>query len=198
MAEELVDQAQESAEGAGERFVSIAALMVAVIATFMALCGVKGDNMDYGILQEKSDAADMWNQYQSKSMKQYMYKLQCDTLEGMMLTSGTLAPAAQQALQAKLAKYKGEIDRYETEKEEISGKAKDHEANVARMNHVADLLDMTEVFLSLAISLLAITILTRRRWMMALSAVPAVIGIFFGLAALCSWPIQITLPAFLN
>jgi len=198
MVDEIVDQAQEAAEGANERFINIAAVLVAIIATFMALCGVKGDNMDYGILQEKSDAADMWSQYQSKSMKQYMYKLQSDSLEAMVLTATGASPEARGKIQSKLAKYKGEIDRYETEKEEISGKAKDHEANVERMSHVADLLDMTEVFLSLSVALMAITILSKRRWMLVLSLVPSALGVFFGLAALCSWPIVITLPAFLN
>lgn len=198
MVDEIVDQAQEAAEGQSERFINVAAVVVAVIATFMALCGVKGDNMDYGILQEKSDAVDMWAMYQSKSMKQYMYKLQRDSFETTLLTSPGISPAARADVEKRLAKYRAEIDRYETEKEETSAKAKDHEANVERMNHIADLLDLTEVFLSLSIALLAITILTRLRWMMALSLVPSAIGIFFGTAALAGLNIVITLPAFLN
>ncbi|MBU0611716.1 MAG: DUF4337 domain-containing protein [Armatimonadetes bacterium] len=198
MVDEVVDQAHEEAEGSNERFISVAAVVVAVIATFMALCGVKADNMDYGILQQKSDAVDMWAMYQAKSMKQYMYKLQRDSFETTLLTAPGVAPAARAEVQKRLAKYNAEIDRYEQEKEETSTKAKEHEANVERMNRVADLLDMTEVFLSLAIALLAITILTRLRWMLVLSLVPSAIGVFFGLAALAGWSIEIALPGFLT
>lgn len=196
--DEVVDQVQEAVEGSADRLTNIAAVSVAVIATFLALCGVKADNMDYGILQEKSDAVDMWSMYQAKSMKQYMYKLQADSFEAMLITSPGLSPAARANVEGRLAKYHAEIDRYEQEKEEISGQAKGHEARAASMDRIANLLDMTEVLLSLAIALLAITILTRLRWMMLLSTVPALIGIFFGLAALAEWNISITLPGFLT
>jgi len=154
--------------------------------------------MDYGILQQKSDAVDMWSMYQAKSMKQYMYKLQRDSFETMLLLAPDLPASARAQVQQRLDKYSAEIDRYEQEKEETSAQAKAHEANVASMNRMADLLDMTEVFLSLAIALLAITILTRLRWMLVLSLVPSAIGIFFGVAALAGWGIEITLPGFLN
>ncbi|MCE5240246.1 DUF4337 domain-containing protein [bacterium] len=198
MVDEIVDQAHENAEGSNDRFVNVAAVIVAVIATFMALCGVKADNMDYGILQQKSDAVDMWAMYQAKSMKQYMYKLQRDSFETMLLTSPGLTPAARAEVDKRLARYSAEIDRYEQEKEETSAKAKAHEANVERMNRIADLLDMTEVFLSLSVALLAITILTRLRWMLALSLVPSAIGVCFGAAALAGLNIEIVLPAFLT
>lgn len=197
--EDVIDQAQEAAEGAGDRLVNIAAVAVAVIATFMALCGVKADNMDYGIVQEQTAAVDMWAYYQSKSMKQYMYKLQSDDLQATLLVSGaSLAPAARAELDKKLAKYKGEIDRYDTEKAEAQDKAKGHEANVDRMNITANQLDYTEVFLSLAISLLAIAILTRKRWLLVLALIPAVLGIVMGAIALMGLPLDIPLPGFLT
>jgi hypothetical protein len=198
MMDEVVDQAQEQGESGSDRFTSVVAVVVAVIATFMALCGVKADNMDYGILQEKADAVDMWSMYQSKSMKQYMYKLQCDSFRTMLLTSSAVTPAARARIEAMLAKYGGEIARYDTEKEEITAKAKGHEANVDRMNKVANLLDMSEVLLSLSVALMAITILTRLRWMLAMSLLPTCLGIFFGFAALVGMNLDIVLPAFLN
>lgn len=197
--EDVIDQAQEAAEGAGDRLINVAAVAVAVIATFMALCGVKGDNMDYGILQEQTAATDMWAFYQAKSMKQYMYKLQRDDLEALALIGGSsLAGAGRAALDRKLARYADEIARYETEKGEATQKAKGHEANVARMNITANQLDYTEVLLSLAISLLAIAILTRRRWLLTLALIPAVLGVAVGAIALAGLPLDIPLPGFLT
>jgi len=141
---------------------------------------------------------DMWAMYQAKSMKQYMYKLQRDSFEAMLLTSPGLTPAVRAEVDKRLARYTAEIDRYEQEKEETSAKAKAHEANVERMNRIADLLDMTEVFLSLSVALLAITILSRRRWMLVLSLVPSAIGVCFGAAALAGLNLEIVLPAFLT
>ena len=196
--DEVIDQAQEAAEGAHERLINVAAVMVAIIATFLALCGVKADNMDYGILQEKSDAVDQWNMYQAKSMKQYMYKLQRDSLQALLLTQRGAPPAAVAAVNKNVAKYSAEIDRYEKEKEEVSAKAKEHEDNAERMNRMANLLDLTDVFLSLSISLLAITILTKRWWMFFVALAPSLLGVVFGLAALMNSGWDVTLPAFLN
>lgn len=196
--ENVVDQTQEAVENARDQLINVAAVMVAVIATFLALCGVKADNMDYGILQEKSEAVDQWSLYQAKSMKQYLYKLQRDSLEAMLLTALGAPPSSIAVLHKKIGKYGEEIDRYESEKAEIMAKAKEHEANAERMNRMANLLDLTEVFLSLAISLLAIAILTKRWWMLGGAVVPSVIGIVFGAAALLNAGWDVTLPGFLN
>jgi hypothetical protein len=196
--DEVIDQAQEAAEGARERLINVAAVMVAIIATFLALCGVKADNMDYGILQEKSDAVDQWNMYQAKSMKQYMYKLQRDSLQATLLTATGASPKAVAAVNRSVAQYTAEINRYEQEKEDVSAKAKEHEANAERMNRMANLLDLTDVFLSLSISLLAITILTKRWWMFFVALVPSLVGVVFGLAALLNSGWDVTLPSFLN
>jgi hypothetical protein len=196
--DDLMDQVQEVASNDSDRLINGAAVAIALIATLLALCGVKADNMDYGILQEQNQALDMWNMYQAKSMKQYMYKLQNDALESTALAAVGLSPANRATLTAKLTRYEEEIARYEDEKRQTKAKAEGHEGKAGAMNLTANQLDYTEVFLSLAISLLAIAILTRKRWLFGVALVPAVLGAAAGLMALIEVPWDVPLPGFLS
>jgi hypothetical protein len=195
---DVVDTAHEAAEGQNDWLVSAAAVAIAVVATFMAVCGVKGDNVDYGILQEQSNAVDMWSMYQAKSMKQYMFELQRDSFQARLAVGGSdLAPNARNEITAAIAGYEENIRRYEGEKAEIKAKAEEHEKTCEALDAVANKLDLGDVFLSIAISLMAITILTKRRWLFVIAAVPCVLGIAFGLAALLNLPFSVPLPGLL-
>jgi hypothetical protein len=196
--EDVIDTAHEAAEGEDDRLVSAAAVAIAVVATFMAVCGVKGDNVDYGILQEQSDAVDMWSMYQAKSMKQYMFELQRDSFEAQLAVGGAgLAPAARRDLTSAIARYADNIKRYEAEKADVKAEAEDHQKACETLDEIANKLDLADVFLAIAISLMAITILTKRRWLFVIAVIPCVLGIGLGLAALLNLPFSVPLPGFL-
>jgi hypothetical protein len=197
--EDVVDTAQEAAEGEDDWLISAAAVAIAVVATFMAVCGVKGDNVDYGILQEQSNAVDMWSMYQAKSMKQYMFELQRDSFEAQLALcgAGELAPEAREKITTAIAGYQDNIERYEVEKAEIKAEAEDHEKACGALDEVANKLDLADVFLAIAISLMAITILTKRRWLFVIAVIPCLLGIGLGLAALLNLPFSVPLPGFL-
>ncbi|MBM3498649.1 MAG: DUF4337 domain-containing protein [Armatimonadetes bacterium] len=196
--EDAIDVAQEAAEGAEDRLVSAAAVAIALLATFMAFCGVKGDNTDYAIIQENADAMDQWAMYQAKSMKQYMFELQRDDLQAEMAVGGVgLSAAARGELIGMVQGYEATIERYEGEKKEIKGTAEGHEQARDALNETANKLDLAEVFLSLSVALMAITILTKRRWLFGVSLVPGLIGVLLGLAALAGLPFSVPLPSFL-
>jgi len=196
--EDAIDVAQEAAEGAEDRLVSAAAVAIALLATFMAFCGVKGDNTDYAIIQENADAMDQWAMYQAKSMKGYMFELQRDAFQAQMAVAGPgLSAAARRELTGMVQGYETTISRYEGEKEEIKLTAERHEKARDALNDVANKLDLAEVFLSLAVALMAITILTKRRWLFGMSVVPGLLGVLLGLAALAGLPFSVPLPSFL-
>ncbi|MEO6690617.1 MAG: DUF4337 family protein, partial [Dokdonella sp.] len=50
--------------------------------------------------------------------------------------------------------------------------------------------DLSDASLSIAISLLALTALTRKRWLYGLALVPTVFGIIMGLAGLLGWSLH--------
>jgi len=197
--EDAIDVAQEAAEVVEDRLVSAAAVAIALLATFMAFCGVKGDNTDYAIIQENADAMDQWAMYQAKSMKQYMFELQRDSFQADLALAGpNVSAAARRRLGERLKEYEASIARYEGEKEEIKRTAEGHEKARDALNEVANKLDLCEVFLSLAVALMAITILTKRRWLFGVSAAPGLIGILLGMAAFLNLPFSVPLPGFLQ
>lgn len=67
---ELDDVISESLEHAAEsRLNSYIAICVAVTATFMALCNIKGGNIVQNMSKTQSKAVNDWTYFQSKSTK---------------------------------------------------------------------------------------------------------------------------------
>ncbi len=56
-----------------------------------------------------------------------------------------------------------------------------------RLNLHDDQFDLSDVLLALAVSLLAVTALTQKRWLFVVALVPTAFGVFFGLAGLPGW-----------
>jgi hypothetical protein len=67
---DAADQAQEAVENAEKsRLNSAVAVLVALSATFVALCNVKDGNVVQAMAQAQAGAVDQWAYYQSKSTK---------------------------------------------------------------------------------------------------------------------------------
>ena len=59
-----------------------------------------------------------------------------------------------------------------------------------QLNFHDDQFDLSDAMLALAISLLAVTALTQKRWLFVLAMFPTVFGVVMGLAGLLSWHIH--------
>jgi hypothetical protein len=142
-------------------FASRIAVMTAIMATIGALFGYQGGatQNDAAMFKnnaaiKKTEASDQWNYYQSKSNKQ------------------NLAELAKVLPGADTAKYSAEVDRYKVEKEDIKHKAEkleeesrewDEKSEAALHQHHRWAQAMTAV--QIAISLAAITLLSRKKWL---------------------------------
>jgi hypothetical protein len=62
--------------------------------------------------------------------------------------------------------------------------------NYNDLNFHDDQFDLSDAMLALAISLLAVTALTQKRWLFYLALVPTVFGVLMGLAGLFGWNIH--------
>jgi hypothetical protein len=170
------DHAVEHAAHKGDSFSNNIAVMTAVLATVGALFGYLGGatQNDAALFKnnaaiDKTEAANAWNYYQAKSNKQ--------NLAEMAMTLPGVDPT----------KYRSEVARYESEKGEIKKKAEKFEASSADWNHRSDgamhqhhqwaLATTAE---QIAISLAAITLLTRKRWPMIGAYVVAAVGLALG------------------
>lgn len=164
------------AQHGSDSFSNNIAVMTAVLATVGALFGYLGGatQNDAALFKNnaaiaKTTAANSWNYYQAKSNKQNLAELAVNL------------PGVDQA------KYRADVARYESEKAAIRKEAEKYEAQAEEWNNKSDAAMHTHHQWALAttaeqiaISLAAITLLTRRRWLLSATYVVAAIGFALG------------------
>lgn len=183
---DISDTINEAVEHASEsRLNSAIAALVAIAATFMALCNVKDGNIVQGMAQAQANAVDQWSYYQAKGMKQNLAEATLDQLQlqRMMLTDPKFAPM----LDEKIAVYQKQVKRYEKEKIDIKAKAEGEQKEYETLNLHDDQFDMSDACLSVAIALFGVTALTKKRWLLVLASAFMFFGVLFGLAGFFSW-----------
>jgi len=167
---------EHAAQHGGDSFSNNIAVMTAVLATVGALFGYLGGatQNDAALFKNnaaiaKTTAANSWNYYQAKSNKQNLAEL------------ATSLPGVD------AAKYKAEVARYEGEKAGIKKEAEKFEAQSDDWNHKSEAAmhshhqwALATTAEQIAISLAAITLLTRRRWLLSATYVVAALGIALG------------------
>jgi cytochrome c556 len=173
------DHAVEHAAHGGDGFSSRIAVMTAVLATVGALFGYLGGatQNDAALFKnnaaiDKTTAANAWNYYQAKSNKQNLAELAISL------------PGADQA------KYKADVARYQSEKEGIKTDAEKWEASSDAWNkkseramHTHHQWALATTAEQIAISLAAITLLTRKRWLLTATYAVAAVGLALGMFA---------------
>jgi hypothetical protein len=186
---DISDTINEAVErGSESRLNSIIAALVAVAATFMALCNVKDGNIVQGMAQAQANAVDQWSYYQAKGMKQNLAEATLDQLQlqRTMLTDPKFAPL----LDAKIAVYQKQVKKYEKEKIDIKANAEGQQKMYDALNFHDDQFDMSDACLSVAIALFGVTALTKKHWLLALACVFMFFGVLFGLAGFFAWGIH--------
>jgi hypothetical protein len=173
------DHEVEHAAHGGDSFSSKIAVMTAVLATVGAIFGyMAGDTQNNAALFKnnsaikKTEASNQWNYYQAKSNKQ------------------NLAELAMSLPGADTGKYKTEVERYKKEKADIKNDAEKLEAvsldwdkksdgQMHRHHRWAQAMTAEQI----AISLAAITLLTRKKWLEYSAYGVAAVGIVLGVLA---------------
>jgi hypothetical protein len=175
------DHAVEHAAHGNDKFSGNIAVTTAILATVGALFGYQGGatQNEAALFKnnaaiDKTQAANSWNYYQAKSNKQ------------------NLAELAMSLPNVDPEKYKADVARYKSEKEDIKKEAEKWEASSAEWNHKSDAAmhqhhqwALATTAEQIAISLAAITLLTRRSWLLytayAVAAAGIALAIFAGL-----------------
>ena len=146
----------------GDGFAARIAVTTAILATVGALFAYQAGATQNDALLHKNDAAirkteasDQWNYYQAKSSKQNLAEL------GAALATGETA----ERLKREAARYQAEKEEIRKAAEKLEAEAKvANEASDASM-HVHHRWAQAMTLVQIAISLAAITLLTRRRWL---------------------------------
>src|SRR3569623_3227322 len=117
---ELAETINEAVErGEGDRMNSLIAVMVAVTATFMALCNVKDGNVVQAMEQDQASAVDAWALYQAKGTKLNLAEATLDQLSVERDLRSELRAAARARLDKKIAEYAAKLKLYATETADI-------------------------------------------------------------------------------
>jgi len=156
-------QVEHATQHGGDEFTSRLAVMTAILSTIGAIFGYMGGHSQNAALLYKNEAAiqktsasNQWNYYQAKSNKQNLAEL------SVTLTSGDTQEKFKQAIE-RYKKEKEEI-KLDAEKLEAAAKAADQKSE-AEM-HVHERWALATTLLQVAIALAAITLLSRKRWML--------------------------------
>ncbi len=173
-------EVEHVAHHGGDNFTARVAVLTAVLSTIGAIFGYLGGHSQNAAPLYKNEAAiqktsasNQWNYYQAKSNKQNLAEL------SITLTTGEARE-----------KYAQEVERYKKEKQEIKVEADklealareaDHRSEVEM--HVHERWALATTLLQVAIAMAAITLLTRKRWMLVGVYGAAGLGLLAGLAA---------------
>jgi hypothetical protein len=186
---DVSDTVNEAVERGRESHLNSAvAILVALTATFMALCNVKDGNITQGMAQAQAQAVDTWSYYQSKSIKAHLAEQTLDQLQ--IQRAFTPAPAIAAMLDAKIADYTKQAAKENSDKKKIQAQAEGYQKDYDRLNFRDDQFDMSDAALSVAIALFGITALTQKRWLIIVAIAFMVFGVVMGLAGFFGWAIH--------
>src|SRR5260370_3561620 len=181
------DLIPESGEKNRDRLNNTIAVCVALLAAFMAVTKVKDDNIVRAMVEGKEDGVDTWNEYQSKGIKHHLLELGHDQATAMR----AFAPAqSATVLEDQLKRYDSEIERYVSDEKELQAKAHGLEDKYDALNYRDDQFDLSDAALSVSLAMLAVTALTRKRWLLWTSLVFAALRAAMGLAGLMGLPLH--------
>ncbi|RLJ68603.1 DUF4337 domain-containing protein [Sulfurisoma sediminicola] len=151
------------AQHGGDEFTSRLAVLTAVLSTVGAVFGYMGGHSQNAALLYKNEAAiqktsasNQWNYYQAKSNKQNLAEL------SVTLTAGE----AQEKFRQAIERYKKEKEEIKVDADKLEAAAKEADRKSEAEMHVHERWAMATTLLQIAIALSAITLLTRKRWLL--------------------------------
>jgi hypothetical protein len=176
-AAEMMDKDKEQ-----DRFKKRAAIGIAILAMLLAITGLGGNNATKEALNENILAANFFNFFQAKNMRQTAYILAADELELAWVSDPTLPAEAKTALRAKVDAYKKTIARYESEpetqegKKELLAQARGHQERRDHALKQDPYFDYAEALLQIAIVLISVAIVAEQVWLSFFGGALGLIG----------------------
>ena len=188
---ETIEKVKESRPGdlAVMRLNTIVAITVAILATFMGICKVKDDNIVQSMQQAQANKLDHWAYYQARNIREDIAKA---TLVQLRLNATAGSSENQARYQSAIDVYEKIAAEQKKKRDELKALAEQDEKDYDNLNFRDDQFDLSDALIAIAISLLAVTALTQKRWLYVMALVPTGFGIFMGLAGLFGLPIHPT------
>jgi len=163
------------------------AVVVAVLATFMGICKVKDDNINQGMQQAQANKVDHWSFYQARNIREEVANA---TIVQLKLAKAGRPASEQASYDDAIASFTKLAAEQKRKKDELKAQAEQDDKNYDALNFKDDQFDLSDAMLAIAIAMLAITTLTKQRWLFWLSMLPTGFGVLMGLSGLCGWPLH--------
>jgi len=178
---------KDGAAAARARLNSMVAISVALLATFMAICKVKDDNIVQAMQQAQADKIDNFSWYQARNIREEIANA---TLTQLKLAQASAPPQLHEMYDEKIKSYQALAQDQDEKKKVQQSDADKADSTYNELNFHDDQFDLSDAMLALAISLLAVTALTQKRWLFIIAMVPTFFGVLMGVAGLLSWHIH--------
>jgi hypothetical protein len=149
--------------------VSVTISILAVLIAGVTLVGHRSHTEEI-LLQ--TQATDQWAYFQAKNIRRSNVQIAADLF-------GSFAPVDKEKAAALREKYVKEVERYDSEKEDIGEKAKELEKERDLVSRRADRFDGGEGLLEIGLVICSITLLTKRRAFWFGGMLIALVGVVF-------------------
>jgi hypothetical protein len=190
--ERSVEHHHQGHESGGEpddrrREIMIAAITSAILAVCAAIGSLFSGHAANQAILKQTEASDRWAYFQAKSTKGHIYESNRMVLSVLAEVIKKIVPGehpADDAIKPALDRMAKEVNKYETEKEEIAEEAREleHESKHEFQKH--HLYAMGIASFQVGIVLASISILVRYRAVWIISLVAGGVGIVFLIAGL--------------
>jgi hypothetical protein len=160
-----------------KRFTKRVALTTAIFAVLLAITSLGGNNSMKDMLLAQQQSSDQWAFYQSKVIRENLYKMERTLLETDLLKrESSMKPDVRNRYQSMLKQMDHEEKRYATEKKKIEEEAKNLE-RIRDLNMKRDpYFDYAEVLLQISIVMASVSILATSRIVFSFALIAAVLG----------------------
>jgi hypothetical protein len=164
-----ITEFSEKMKEAGEKHMMRVSLIISILAALVATVTVLGHRAHTEAILLQSQQGDMWQQYQSHTLR----VLQEQT-EVKMLTLQPSKPGID--VQPAISDDQAHIDKWTKQEADEMAKAKDLKAEVDVAEARAGRFDLGEALLQIAVVLASITLLTRHRRYVVVGSVLGIVG----------------------
>ncbi|MFJ3483979.1 DUF4337 domain-containing protein [Pseudomonas sp. NPDC090202] len=166
----------EHAHTTGDRFAGKIAVMTAIMAAVGAMLSYQAGSTESEAAMDKNnaaikktEAANQWSYYQAKSSRENLADL-ASHLPGLDVAH----------YQAEMKRYKADKEAARTKAEALEAQAQEWDEKSERVLHSHHRWAQAMMAIQLAISLAAITLLTRKEWLRRVSLTAGGISVLLG------------------
>jgi len=177
MADIELPNLEELEEIKAKTFTKRVALTTAIFAVLLAITSLGGNNATKEMMLSQQQASDQWAFYQSKALREHLYRTNALRIELDLLERGAgMRPEAKKRYETMLAEMRAEEARYSGEKKKIELDAKGLEAERDRNLSKDPYFDYAEVLLQISIVMASISILAVSRQVFYFATLSASLG----------------------